>query len=127
MAKYLLELDLTLIASGASEGKNEKNWRFGHTKIIGPRPLGGARAGCAPPPGSASAPAIVIGNSTHIFVLKTLIMSIIFQLVYTFASNVALLIFNHFNALHYNKKKYMFQYNFLNKTLYLQYIDTCIV
>jgi len=29
--------------------KNAKNWRFGHKKIIGPRPLGGARAGCAPP------------------------------------------------------------------------------
>jgi len=29
--------------------KIEKNKRFGHKKIIGPRPLGGARAGCAPP------------------------------------------------------------------------------
>jgi len=38
----------------SERGKNEKNWRFGHKKIIGPRPLGGgARAGCAPP-GSAS-------------------------------------------------------------------------
>ena len=37
----------------SERGKNEKKWRFGHTKIIGPRPLGGARAGCAPP-GSAS-------------------------------------------------------------------------
>jgi len=38
----------------SERGKIEKNKRFGHKKIIGPRPLGGARAGCAPPPGSAS-------------------------------------------------------------------------
>jgi len=37
----------------SERGKIEKKMRFGHKKIIGPRPLGGARAGCAPP-GSAS-------------------------------------------------------------------------
>jgi len=31
-----------------------KNWRFGHKKIIGPRPLGGRAPGTPPPPGSAS-------------------------------------------------------------------------
>jgi len=42
---------LKLIASVASEEKIKKIQRFGHKKIIGPRPLGGgARAGCAPPP-----------------------------------------------------------------------------
>ena len=35
------KLCLKLIASVASEEKFEKYYRFGHTKIIGPRPLGG--------------------------------------------------------------------------------------
>jgi len=40
---------------GSERGKNEKNWRFGHKKIIGPRPLGeGGAPGAPPPPGSAS-------------------------------------------------------------------------
>jgi len=30
--------------------KNEKNWRFGHKKIVGPRPLGGRAPGAPPPP-----------------------------------------------------------------------------
>ena len=53
MVIFILTLCLKLIASEASEENFEKNERFGNQKIIGPRPLGGARAGCAPP-GSAS-------------------------------------------------------------------------
>jgi len=30
--------------------KNEKKWRFGHKKIIGPRPLGGGARRVRPPP-----------------------------------------------------------------------------
>jgi len=39
---------LKLIASEASNENIEKNKRFGHNKIIGPRPLGGVPG--APPP-----------------------------------------------------------------------------
>jgi len=49
---FILKLYLKIIASEASDTKWRKKQRFGHTKIIGPRPLG-EDAGCAPP-GSAS-------------------------------------------------------------------------
>ena len=39
-----------MIRERSERGKIEKIKRFGHKKIIGPRPLGGARTGCAPPP-----------------------------------------------------------------------------
>ena len=37
-----------MIRERSELGIIEKNKRFGHKKIIGPRPLEGARAGCAP-------------------------------------------------------------------------------
>jgi len=39
-----------MIRERSERGKIEKNKRFGHKKIIGPRPLGGGRAPGAPPP-----------------------------------------------------------------------------
>jgi len=43
-----------MIRERSERGKIEKNKRFGHKKIIGPRPLGGG-ARRVRPPGSASA------------------------------------------------------------------------
>ena len=45
-----IKIRLKIIASEASERKNEKNWRFGHKIIIGPRPLGGGARRVRPPP-----------------------------------------------------------------------------
>jgi len=46
---FSIKFRLQINRERSERGKNEKIERFGHKKIIGPRPLGGARAGCAPP------------------------------------------------------------------------------
>ena len=41
-----------MLKMNRERSERRKQWekkRFGHDKIIGPRPLGAARAGCAPP------------------------------------------------------------------------------
>jgi len=44
-----IKIRLKMNRERSEQGKIEKNKRFGHKKIIGPQPLGGARAGCGPP------------------------------------------------------------------------------